>query len=565
MLTPRPYQEHAISQLDDAERRGVKRPLVVHPTGTGKTVTFAHWLARRAGLGKGRGIILVNREELADQALEKLGMVAPELSVGVVKAERNDVGADLVVGSVPTLQHDARMAALLAAGPIETVVVDEAHHAPAPSWTKVLTALGSFNPYGPITAGFTATPERDGKPLTVWQEVVAYMSIREAIYGDRRKKEAGGYLVPILPAQTIETKMDLGRVRKTGGDYSEGDLGVELEGSGAVEQIADGIKEHASDRKGVVFTPTIRTAELVAEALRARGITAEAVSGNTPKEERKAILRRLKSGETQYVTNCAVLTEGFDEPSISCIVVARPTKFHGLYVQMIGRGTRLHPGKADLLILDVVGASTRHELITRVDLEDLPPDQRRKKKTEPSEGLQCATCDGPCQQVEEHSCKLCGRILPASRIKEGETRHETCQYSRTEQVDVFGKSRLRWLPVEDAFVLGAGKGVIIMLPTGTDGVWRLAEYEQNRVTVLHQELPGEWARGIGEDRAKAFLKLNEMDARWLRQPASQHQLTRLLNEGLPEKHLSRIQTKEDAANLITRIVGRRGVKRLRSV
>jgi superfamily II DNA or RNA helicase len=561
MLTPRPYQEHAIAQLDDAERRGVTRPLVVHPTGTGKTVTFAHWLARRAE--RGRGIILVNREELAEQAVDKLSMVAPELNVGVVKAERHEVDADIVVGSVPTLQHDARMAELLAsAGSFHTVVVDEAHHAPAPSWTKVLTALGSFNPYGPTTAGFTATPERDGKPLTVWQEVVAYMSIREAIYGDRRKGEQGGYLVPIQPAQTIETKMDLGRVRKTGGDYSEGDLGTELEGSGAIEQIADGIKEHASDRKGVVFTPTIRTAELVAEALRARGITAEAVSGNTPKQERKDILARLKSGQTQYVTNCAVLTEGFDEPSISCIVVARPTKFHGLYVQMIGRGTRLHPGKVDLLILDVVGASTRHELITRVDLDDLPPDQRRKKKTEPSEGLQCAMCDGPCTDLEAHACKLCGRILPVRLIKDEETRHETCQVGKTEKVDVFGKSRLRWLEVEDAFVLGAGKGVIIMAPTGTADVWRLATYEQNRVQVLHQELPGEWARGIGEDHAKAFLKLNERDARWLARPASQSQLTRLLNEGLPEKHIHRVRTQEDAANLITRIVGRRGVRKL---
>jgi superfamily II DNA or RNA helicase len=560
MLTPRRYQEHAIAQLDDAERRGVNRPLVVHPTGTGKTVTFAHWLARRAD--RGRGIILVNREELADQAVGKLSMIAPELSAGVVKAERNDVDAQLIVGSVPTLMHENRMEQLLAAGPFSTVVADEAHFAPAPSWIKVLTALGSFNPYGPVTAGFTATPERDGKPLSVWQEVVAYMSIREAIYGDRRKGEEGGYLVPILPAQTIETRMDLGRVRKTGGDYSEGDLGDELEVSGAVDQIADGIKEHASDRKGLVFTPTIRTAELVAEALRARGITAEAVSGETPRAERRAILARLRSGETQYVANCQVLTYGFDEPSISCVVVARPTKFHGLYIQMIGRGTRLHPGKADLLILDVVGASVRHELITRVDLDDLPTDQRRKKAAEPSEGLKCGTCDGPCQDPEAHACRLCGRIMPARLVKDGETRHETCQVGKAEKVDVFGKSRLRWLEVEDAFVLGAGRGVIIMAPTGTDDVWRLATYEQNRLQVLHQELPGEWARGIGEDHAKAFQRLNERDASWLRRPASQSQLTRLLNEGLPEKHLPRIRTQEEAANLITRIVGRRGVRKL---
>jgi superfamily II DNA or RNA helicase len=561
MLNLRPYQVRAMGALETAEREGTRRPLVVHPTGTGKTVTATAYLKDRAGLG--RGLFLTHTDELVDQTVKTLGWVAPELPVGVVKAERNDVDAPMVVGSVQTLARERRLAELLAAGPIETVVVDEAHHAPAPSWTRVLTTLGSFSPFGPMTAGFTATPERDKKSLSVWDKVVDYMSIREAIYGDPRRGEEGGYLVPILPSIVVETKMDMGKVGKTGGDYAEGDLGEELEDSGALDQVAEAIVEHASDRKGVAFTPTVRTAELLAAALRRRGITAEVVHGELAKPERRAILARLKSGQTQWVCNCAVLTEGFDEPSISCVAVCRPTKFHGLYVQMVGRGTRLYPGKENLLVLDVVGASQRHELVTLVDLDVLPEESKRRKKPT-GEGQQCGTCGGPCELPEEHSCRLCNRLLPASRVAEGETRHENCQAVRGGRVDVFGTSRLRWLPVEQAYCLGAGKGVLIMAPIGED-VWKLATYEGAKLTVLHEALPGEWARNIGEDHAKAFQKLNERKASWLSMPVSPQQRTRLLIEGLPEAKLSRVKTRGEAADLITRIQARRGYRRLLGV
>lgn len=552
-ISLRPYQERALDNVDQAERDGVRRPLVVHPTGTGKTVTFGAAIKRRAD--RGRSIILVHREELAGQALEKLSWQAPDLSTGLVKAGRNEVDADVVVASVPTVQRDARLAQLLFSArrsPFGTIIADEAHHAPAPSWTKVLMGLGAFNAVGPLAIGFTATPERDnGKTLGVWEKVVDYMSIREAIYGN--------YLVPILPAEVIETTMDMRKVRKTGGDYSDGDLGRELEDSGAIIQMADAVLEHASDRKGVAFLPTIKTSELLADALRARGIKAEHLDGNTETEHRKAILLRLKTGETQWVTNCAVLTEGFDEPSISCVLVGRPTKFHGLYVQMVGRGTRLYPGKKDLLILDVVGASNRHELIGVVDL-GLDLDDRKTKKDGETEPLACPTCEIPCE-VTWHRCELCRRYLPVGITSQGEIRHENCRAGRKAKVDVFGASRLAWLPVGPAWVLGAGKEVVVMVPEGVD-TWKLAAYEGNKLSVLHDSLPSDWAMGIGEDRAKAFQKLVERSARWRSQSVTEAQKNRLMREGLPEKAIPRVRTSGEAADLVTRIIGRRAVKRL---
>lgn len=551
MLEPRDYQTDAIDGIVTADRAGIKRPLVVHPTGTGKTVTFCHLIAQRASLG--RSLILVHRNELADQALEKLGWIAPELGAGVVKAERNDIHANVIVGSVDTLRNDNRLAALLAAGPIETVIVDEAHHAPAPSWTKVLTTLGSFSPYGPLTAGFTATPERNGKALGVWEQVVAYMSIREAIYK--------GYLCPIQ-GQTVQTSMDLDDVRQTGGDYQDGSLGDALAASGAIEEIADAYVKYAKDRKGVAFTPTIATSRQLVAALVERGIRAEHLDGKTPDEERALILKRLHTGETQLVSNCAVLTEGFDEPSIECVVVARPTKFHGLYVQMVGRGTRKHPGKADLLVLDVTGASERHDLVAVVDL-GLELDEGRKKPAEPGEGRVCGACGGPCVEPA-HRCRLCSRPLPVELIREGAVRHETCQATKTGKIDVFATSKMRWLPVGDAWVLGAGQEVVAMVPAGVD-TWKLGSYKAGKLQILHQQIPAEWAQGIGEDRAKAFGRLVEREARWLRSPVSDLQRSRLVREGFPAEKLGRVRTRGDAADLITRIQGRRAVRKMLEV
>src|SRR5262245_17555310 len=136
MLSPRQYQLDALTAIEDAEGRGVRRPLVVHPTGTGKTVTFSHLIARRALAGHHRALVLVHRDELANQTVDKISLVAPDLRTGIVKAERDEHDADVVVASVQTAYQQRRLDRLTSAGGFATVVVDEAHHAPAPSWRK---------------------------------------------------------------------------------------------------------------------------------------------------------------------------------------------------------------------------------------------------------------------------------------------------------------------------------------------------------------------------------------------------------------------------------------------
>lgn len=538
MVTLRDYQASALEAIKKAETAGVQRQLVVQPTGSGKTVLFAHLIADRPN----RSLVLVHRDELVGQTIAKLGLIAPGLTTGVVKAERNELDRDVVVASVQTATRQRRLEQLQGFG---TVVVDEAHHAVAPSWKKVLTHLGCFEgfPGGPLTVGFTATPQRDNGGIGgVWQDVVAYKSIRELIYA--------GYLSPVV-GQTVDTEADFSGVRVSRGDFDEAELGEELASSGAIEQIAAAYAKYAPLRKGVAFTPTVATAHRLADALKEHGISAEPVWGAMPPEQRKAALRRLRTGETQVITNCAVLTEGFDEPSVDCIVVARPTKSHGLYIQMVGRGTRLHPGKTDCLVLDVVGATERHDLVALVDLG-----LDRSAKRKPSEA-------GTEQEAPPGECTLCGRPLSADLVTEGARRHPNCRAGKTGQADVFAASKLRWLPVDDGFCLPADKGVLVMRPApGPDELWQLANYESGKLEVLHASLPVEWAQGIGEDRAKAFGKLSRRDARWLDQEPTSAQISRLIREGLPRSRAIRIKTRGQAADLLTRIQGRRAIRKL---
>lgn len=540
MIDLRDYQVEALEEIEKADADGMRRPLVCHPTGAGKTVCFAHMISRRPG----RALVLVHRDELVRQTVDKLTMIAPELRVGVVKAASDEHDAPVVVASVQTASRQRRLERL---GGFATVVVDEAHHAVAPTWKRVLTHVGAFDDGGPLTVGFTATPQRDrGGIGEIWQRVVHYRSIRELIYA--------GYLSPVH-GQTVETSADFTKVAASRGDFVEEQLGDELTRSGAIDEIAQAYLTYAADRRGLAFTPTVATAQALARALVARGVRAEAVWGAMHPDQRRAVLHRLRTGETQVIANCAVLTEGFDEPRVDCIVVARPTKSHPLYIQMVGRGTRLHPDKANCLVLDVVGATERHDLVALVDL-DLEFSAAPK---EPG--------DGP-PELDLFDCELCKR--PVGTSNRLATRHDNCTASDTALRDVFAASKLRWLPLPadpyDAYCLPTDKGVIVLRPLDPDEErWQLAEYIAGKIEVLHASLPPDWARGIGEDRCKAFSKLTRRDARWLSLPPTNAQCSRLLREGLSEANLPRIRTRGDAADLLTRLQGRRALRRLERV
>jgi len=359
-LALRPYQAEAIEAILKGFDRGIRRPLVAHPTGTGKTVLFAHLLRQRPG----RALILAHRDELMSQAVEKLAVVDPSLDIGVVKAERDEHDAPVVVASVQTLSRPSRLERLTS--DFEILVVDEAHHATADTYRRILDYCGVFKPDGPLCLGVTATPFRaDGAGLgTIFQKIVHERGILDMI------REA--YLADLRAIQ-VRLDCDLNALHTRAGDFMDRESSALLVAGNAPRHAVEAYQAYAAGRKALLFTPTVDLAHAMAEAFEAAGMAAEGRDGTTPLEERRAIVRRLHTGETSVVGNCGVLTEGFDEPSVDCIIVARPTRSKPLYVQMIGRGTRPFPGKADCLILDLVGATTRHDLMTAAALFDLKP------------------------------------------------------------------------------------------------------------------------------------------------------------------------------------------------
>lgn len=356
-LPLRDYQRTALDKLTERWAEGEKNRLaVVLPTGAGKTVCFAHLSVDHVRRGI-RTLVIAHREELLTQAAGKVKAVAPHLKVGMVKAERDEhQDADVIVASIQTLAVRKRREAITGIG---LVIVDEAHHAAADTYVEVLKHFGAWR--GLPTAGFTATMARqEGGLAEIWEDVVYRRDILEMIR-DR-------HLVDVRGKTVVVDGLALDDVKSRGGDFQDGQLGQALDDSGAAEVVADAYREHASDRPGVVFTPTVATAHTMAEALTKTGITTGVVSGDMPKAKRAETLRAYAARELQVLSNCMVLTEGFDAPWASCAVIARPTRSAPLYVQMVGRVLRPFQGKADALVLDVAGASSRHRLASIVDL-----------------------------------------------------------------------------------------------------------------------------------------------------------------------------------------------------
>lgn len=377
ILPLRGYQEQAIEALRERwKEEEARRLAIILPTGGGKTVVFAHLskMILDAAPDK-RVLILVHTDELVRQAAKKVKDIAPHLIVGIVKAKENDVTADVIVASVQTLRAPRRMAQIR---DVEIVIVDECHHAVANTYMKILEHFGCFKPDGARAVGFTATLVRgDDKSLgLVWQDVAFERDISWMV----RK----GFLIPPRGIAVEVPDLNLASVKSTRKDFRDGELGEALAESLAPEKIAEAYREHADGRKAILFAPTIASAEVFAEVFNDLDIPAEVVHGQMKQEERDAILDRHRAGITRVVANCMVLTEGYDDPEVDCIIMARPTKSRGLYIQCVGRGLRVDPARdyadQDCIILDVVGANAVHSLRSIVDLSDKPIDPKKAKE-----------------------------------------------------------------------------------------------------------------------------------------------------------------------------------------
>lgn len=556
LIEPRPYQLACIDASATAERDGVQRQLVVMSTGTGKTAT-GEMIAKSRGK---RTLWISHRDELVTQPLATLAQVWPEVTYGIVKAERNEYMRQFVSASIQTITREKRLACLLQEQ-WDLVVVDEAHHALSEGYKNVLHALGCFREGGPLLIGLTATPERsDGGALEdVFQRIVFQLDISTAINL--------GYLVPpVVTSRPI--KIDLDKVSKRGGDFSVRELDAALLSAGIVDEIVAAYTEHATNRKSIVFTVSVSQAEAVAAALRERGHAVAALSGETPTELRKQMLRQLKTGELRCLVNCMVLTEGFDEPSVDCVILARPTQSKPLMIQMVGRGLRLYPSKTDCMVIDLVGLSKRHTMVQAAVLfgKLVEEDER-----EPRAPLQGDMFVDPEEFWRKRLTSQAAGVKGAPRSKlrwivgsGGAWLLDSGQYGTVRMVPVMTRN------TEGAPSCTGSKTCICPLhsPSLYDEPSELWDVEAVNVRVGTQPRlslsPGpvdlSAAQGIAEDyvrRVASASGLASSRAPWLQQQASEKQIAALKRFGV--KDAERL-TRGTASDLLTKFTADRATR-----
>lgn len=347
----RPYQAEAKAAVFEQWDKGTLKTLLVLPTGCGKTIVFAKVAEYCVRQGY-RVLILAHRGELLEQAADKIKK-STNLGCATEKAEQTCLGSwfRITVGSVQSMQREKRLSQF-SENYFNVIIIDEAHHCISDGYQKVLQHFPTAK-----VLGVTATPDRgDMRNLGEFFESLAYeytlpKAIRE------------GYLSPIK-AMTIPLQLDLSGVSIQSGDFKAGDIATALDPY--LHQIADEMMKYCRDRKTVVFLPLVKTSQKFKEILNEKGFKAAEVNGES--KDRAEVLEAFDKGEYNVLCNSMLLTEGWDCPSVDCVIVLRPTKVRSLYSQMVGRGTRLCEGKSHLLLLDFLWHTERHELCHPADL-----------------------------------------------------------------------------------------------------------------------------------------------------------------------------------------------------
>ena len=504
----------------------------------GKTVIFSQVIDR---LNKQYGLnsmVIAHRDELLDQAADKYRMVKPDAIIGKVGSGLHQYGGEVTVASIATIQRPEHIKRLKAIG-YGLIIVDEAHHVAAEGYQRVLEALPDA-----FVLMVTATEDRlDGK------KIIEKPALYSASIIDMVQR---GYLCD-LKAVAIKTHVNLDDLHTQAGDYKVDELEEAIDTDTRNRRVVDAYKEHANGRRAICFGVTVKHAQNLAEAFRAGGISAAIVSGETPLDERKKLYAGLHDGSIKVLTNVQVLTEGFDEPLISCIIMARPTQSRSLYVQSIGRGLRLAPAKQNCIILDLTDNCLKHRL---------EPQNLKKiigKDIKDEETL--------LEAIERETRENEEREVRVRKLKE----------KRSQDIQVNILEKLNWQLKDDGmFVLEVGpqKHRIAIVPDwdGEDDLWgnpgyytvwaRLAPFYDAQMWL--QSAPLDWCQQYAEKRARMLLsdagniKLVDKTATWRSYPASEKQIEMLTRFGV---QFSPEITKGEAADILDPIFEKLKAKR----
>jgi len=515
MLHLREYQAEALQAILAAKNKGITRQLVALPTGTGKTILFGA-LAKELNT---RTIVVAHREELLAQAKDKIQLIYPGADIGIVKAERNELNHQIVVASIQTISRPNRLEQLQEHG-FKLLIVDEAHHSISDSYRTVMEGLGFMddNPTK-LLVGLTATPKRmDGLALdNVFQEVVFQRSLPTMI--------AAGYLCD-LKAIRVKAGTDLKGIHTRAGDFAPGELEAVCNTKERNSIIVKAYRKYAGKCKAAAFCAGVQHSQDLAEAFNWEGIKAAAVYGDMAPDDRKATLRAYSRGDIRILTNCEVLTEGWDDPGTDCLIMARPTKSSGLYTQMIGRGTRLYPGKTNCVVLEFT--DNRHDVCSLGTLAGLPLKDKESLK----------------------------EAIRAEEVRQTDKQATAAKQIVAKEYALIDRSKFRWFPVDSDWRLPTGIGTYIHLHQVDVDRYIVALTEQDDFRLLvSSALPLGYAMGIAEDHARMTAKqFAAKNAKWTRKPATEKQLAALAR--LRINHPEDISS-GDAAQLIGQAYAKR--------
>ncbi|WDL99759.1 DEAD/DEAH box helicase [Alicyclobacillus sp. ALC3] len=505
----RPYQKEAVDGFFGALPK-YRRQLVSLPTGAGKTIvigTAAHRYYHEVDSTRPI-VVIAHRSELLDQADQKIRLVWPDVFTGRVQGSQNEQLGEIMLASTQTLVAGR---AIRQPG---LVIYDEAHHVGAPGTLRMLERLGVFEPGGPPLLGVTATPQRgDGVKLGDVFEHLAYeRTILQMI--------ADGYLSDVRGVKVEVPDLNLSAIRTSGGDYNAKDLSYVLNFENALDAVVVAVRTHAANRKCLVFAVDVKHANALAERFKQAGMTCAAVDGGMAAEQRSSILKDFAENRLRILVNCQILTEGYDQPDVDAVVIARPTRSQSLYTQMVGRALRLHPSKSDAMVLDLTGASQDKSLQTFTVLmktqrrgdQDATQVQAKSRAKANQEEL-------PMQDGESVT-EWVNRVDQVTRAKQ-EKSEQVAQ-----AINLFAnRSRYRWNKIKDMFAICYDDSRWAYLFRDGDEYWPVLELKNEKFMPLHDRaLPLEYAQGIAEGFLQLLeTKLIEKEADWRSAPMSKRQ------------------------------------------
>lgn len=491
----RPYQEEAVKAIRTRFVEGDRSTLLILPTGCGKTVTFG-MIARKMVEKQRKVLILAHRAELIDQAVSKLDVLGVEAAVEMgERRARSIFEPDCVVATVQTMQR--QRLALWKRDHFDLIITDEAHHATATSYQNIYRHFG-----GCRHLGVTATADRaDQDNLGSVFESVAYeMSLWDAMTAP----DPGPYLSRLKFCQ-CNVDIDLRDIRTTGGDFNLGDLESRIKP--LIETLANAVKQEIGDRRTLIFCPDVGSSQAMATALESLGLSFTWTSGDDPLRADK--VKALSKGSIQGLVNCALLTEGFDCPAISAVVLCRPTKSRSLYAQMVGRGTRLAHNKKDCLIVDFNYLTAKHDLVQPADLFDTSHTDPEvlalvQEKTKKAKGVDLLTA---IEEAEtEHRERLAVKIKAREReIKYRKRAYDPLDYFHAMDIPMRGRLSMDTHP--------ATEGQKRALANMTKGRLDVEKLTKTQASTLMGTLIPRMKAGLASEPQVHFLIALGVDAR----------------------------------------------------